>query len=485
MPYTNYHPVYLALEGRRVLIVGGGAIAIEKLNSLLASGANITVVAPEVADEINQWNEAGSLTWIEREFEPTDIDEAFVVIAATDDPELNAWIYALGDEQLKLTNSVDDPDHCNFIMAAIAKSGPMQVAISSAGCSPALAQRIRNRIEREILTEDIGQLAEYLGNRRPEVKSTLPNYKARKAFWEQVIDSKIPHVLATCGTESADELFRVMLRRAAFAASEPSSIDPKKVYLVGAGPGDPGLITVRAVEILRNADVVLYDRLVNPILLGYAPPSATCIYVGKERGTPGQSRQDGIHSQLIRFARQGKLVVRLKGGDPFVFGRGGEEALALAEAGIDFEVVPGVSSAVAAAASAHIPVTHRGVSTGFAVFAGQEADDGSGSGISWKAAALMPTAVFLMGVERLPLIVSRLIEEGRDPSTPIAIISNGTLSNQRVVTGTLETIVPLAVGVMPPAAIIVGEVVRIREQLEVFVSANLTQEASIALGSSK
>jgi len=465
MPYQNYHPVYLHLEGRPVLIVGGGAVAIEKLNSLIPSGGRITVVSPEVQDEIQRWHDDGSILWIKREFQPADIDHAFMVIAATADPKLNATVYDLGNRALKLTNSVDDPEHCNFIMAAIAKSGPMQVAISSAGCSPALAQRVRNRIESEILTENVGALAEYLGSRRPEVKQILPSYKARQAFWEQVLDSKVPHILATQGVEAADEQFRSMLRRAVMTATEPSSVDPLKVYLVGAGPGDPGLITVRAVEVLRRADVVLYDRLVNPILLGYAPPSAECIYVGKEKGMRGQSRQEAINAQLIHHARRGKLVVRLKGGDPFVFGRGGEEALALAEAGVAFEIVPGISSSIAAASAANIPVTHRGVSAGFAVFAGQEAEDSKGDRIPWKAAAHIPTAVFLMGVERLPLIVSKLLEEGRDPSTPVAIVSNGTLPTQNVVVGTLTTIVELAVGVHPPAAIVVGEVVRVREQL--------------------
>jgi len=479
MPYTNYHPVYLHLQDRRVLIVGGGAVAIEKLNSLIPSGARITVVSPEIQEEIQAWVHGGIIQWIPREFHPADIDHAFMVIAATDNPELNHWVYELGNKALKLTNSVDDPINCNFIMAAIAKSGPMQVAISSAGCSPALAQRVRNRIVNEILTENVGALAEYLGNRRPEVKKILPNYKARQAFWEQVIDSKVPHLLATEGEEAADKQFQAMLRRAVVASSEPSSVDPLKVYLVGAGPGDPGLITVRAVEILRKADVVLYDRLVNPILLGYAPPSAECVYVGKDRGTPGRGRQQHIHDELIRYARKGKLVVRLKGGDPFVFGRGGEEALALAQAGIDFEVVPGISSAIAAAEAAHIPVTHRGIAAGFAVFAGQEAEDSNGDRIPWKAAANIPTAVFLMGVDRLPLIVSRLIAEGRDPNTPIGIISNGTLPQQQVVTGTLENIVVRSAGVVSPAAIVVGDVVLIREQLEALAMLKPTAQESV------
>ena len=477
MPYAVYHPVYLHLQDRQVLIVGGGSVAIEKLNSLIPSGARITVVSPQIQDEIQAWVDDGSIQWIPREFHPADIDHAFMVIAATDDPKLNGWVYELGNKALKLTNSVDDPINCNFIMAAIAKSGPMQVAISSAGCSPALAQRVRNRIVSEILTENVGALAEYLGNRRPEVKKILPNYKARQAFWEQVIDSKVPHLLATEGEEFADIQFQAMLRRAAVAASEPSSVDPLKVYIIGAGPGDPGLITVRAVEILRKADVVLYDRLVNPILLGYAPPSAECIYVGKDRGTPGRGRQKHIHDELIRYASKGKLVVRLKGGDPFVFGRGGEEALALAEAGIGFEVVPGISSAIAAAEAAHIPVTHRGISAGFAVFAGQEAEDSNGDRIPWKAAANIPTAVFLMGVERLPLIVTRLVDEGKDPSTPIAIISNGTLPHQQLVVGTLSNIVERAHGVVSPAAIVVGEVVKIREQLGAFATMQTPHQA--------
>ena len=404
-----------------------------------------------------------------------------MIIAATSNPDVNAWVYQLGNQALKLTNSVDDPVNCNFIMAAIAKSGPMQVAISSAGCSPALAQRVRSRIESEILTENVGVLAEYLGARRPDVKHTLPNYKARQAFWEQVIDSNVPHLLASQGEQAADSLFHSLLRRAVMAANEPPSVDPLKVYLVGAGPGDPGLITVRAVEILRKADVVLYDRLVNPLLLAYAPPAAECVYVGKEVGARGKVRQDDIHRQLIQYAQSGKIVVRLKGGDPFVFGRGGEEALALAEAGISFEVVPGISSSIAAAAAANIPVTHRGLSTAFAVFAGQEAEDSTGERMAWKAAAAIPTAVFLMGVERLPTIVAKLIEHGRDPETPIAIVSNGTLPTQRVVVGTLSTIVNLATGVHPPAAIVVGEVVRVREQLEAFCSIDRTlRERAIA-----
>jgi len=237
------------------------------------------------------------------------------------------------------------------------------------------------------------------------------------------------------------------------------------VFLVGAGPGDSGLITVRGVEALQKADIVLYDRLVNPALLAYAPHGAVCEYVGKDLGEPSAPRQDQIHRLLIQHARDGKTVVRLKGGDPFVFGRGGEEAVALSEAGIPFTVVPGISSSIAAPAYAGIPVTHRGVAAAFAVFAGHEGENGGLEESHWQAAALIPTAVFLMGVERLAVIADNLIRLGRDPETPVAVISQGTLPDQKVVTGTLATIAQDAAEIRPPAAIVVGDCVGVRDKI--------------------
>ncbi len=469
MPYTTYHPVYLNLNGKAVLIVGGGNVAMEKLESLMDSGPRITVVSPEVTEQIKAWHEEGALVWIQKRFEPSDASPFFVVIAATDDPEVNALVFRTGNDLLRLTNSVDDPINCNFIMAARTVRGPMQVAISSAGASPALAQRVRNRIATEILTEDLGTLAEFLGDRRLVIKHALGGYKVRQAFWERVIDSDLPQILRSQG-EAAAELRLQGLLHEAKTIQDQGGHEVGKVYLVGAGPGDPALITIRATQVLAQADVILYDRLVNPVLLNYAKPSAEKIYAGKDRGAPGMPRQISIHEKLIAFARQGKTVVRLKGGDPFVFGRGGEEALALKEAGIPWEVVPGVSSAIAAPAYASIPVSHRKIAPAFGVFAGQEADDAQGDGIPWQAAALMPTAIFLMGVERLPTIVEKLISHGRSPETPIAAVSNGTLPHQKVVTGTLANIAERAKGLEAPAAIVVGEVVAISEQLNEIVA---------------
>ncbi len=243
------------------------------------------------------------------------------------------------------------------------------------------------------------------------------------------------------------------------------TITTGKVFLVGAGPGDPELITLKGVNALRQADVVMYDRLAHPDLLNHAPAQAARVYVGKLPGKGGTPKQDLINKMLIEFAQQGKTVVRLKGGDPFVFGRGGEEAIVLNEAGIPFEVIPGISSAIAVAAAALIPVTHRHVATAFAVFAGHEASDANASGTDWQLAARIPTAVFLMGVERLPIIVRELIAHGRKTDTPVAVIEQGSLPEQRVIVGTLGDIVTKAVGVQPPATVVVGEVVRLREKM--------------------
>jgi uroporphyrin-III C-methyltransferase len=237
------------------------------------------------------------------------------------------------------------------------------------------------------------------------------------------------------------------------------------VFLVGAGPGDPDLITVKGLRALGQADVVLYDRLAHPALLEHVPAGAELIDVGKKPRAECQPKQEYINALLVDRGRKGHTVVRLKGGDPFVFGRGGEEALALHEAGIPFEVVPGISSSIAAPAAANIPVTHRGVATGFAVFSGHQAEGKADDGVAWEAAAAIPTAVFLMGVERLPHIVQNLLAHGRSPDTPAAIVSRGTHHDQVVVTGTLATLVERAQGVESPATIVVGDVVQVADLL--------------------
>lgn len=508
MPYIHYHPVYLDLKGRHILIVGAGNVAHEKLVSLCGSGAKITLIAPEIRHkDIARWVGEGNLEYIQRPFDASDVDGHYMIIAATDDPEVNALVFRTGDALQRLTNSVDDPVNCNFIMSAITRRGPMQVAVSSAGCSPALAQRVRNRVMNEILTEEMGQLAEFLGDRRGVVKERLNGYKKKQAFWEYVIDSNVPTLLQWEGVEAANRRFMELLERATTASgnspliSKPTRLqalwngikrrfgmveeeapvrpalsrvpnipvrEPGKVFLVGAGPGDPDLITLKGMRALQNADVVLYDRLAHPKLMDHAPATAERIYVGKEVGNEGKGRQRWINEQMLNHALLGKTVVRLKGGDPFVFGRGGEEMIALRNAGVPYEVIPGISSSVAGPAAAGIPVTHRGIATAFGVFAGHES--GNKEDLPWVAAAQLPTSVFLMGVERLPLITRRLIEAGRNPETPVAVVSKATLPDQKIVMGTLRNIAERADGVTSPAIIVVGEVVTLSEEFMPLIS---------------
>ena len=254
-----------------------------------------------------------------------------------------------------------------------------------------------------------------------------------------------------------------------------------KVFLVGAGPGDPQLITLRGLNALKQADVILYDRLVHPDLLHHTRPQAERVNVGKQSGNPGTTRQAYINQLMIDYACEGKIVVRLKGGDPFVFGRGGEEALALSASGIDFEIVPGVSAAIAVPEAASIPVTHRGTAAAFAVFTGHDAADAVSAGIDWEVAARIPTAVFLMGVERLPEIVNELIAHGRNITTPVAVIEQGTLAEQQVFTGTLRDIVMRAQEARAPATIVVGDVVHIRGVIHTNMARHAVQSVSLEL----
>jgi uroporphyrin-III C-methyltransferase/precorrin-2 dehydrogenase/sirohydrochlorin ferrochelatase len=407
-----------------------------------------------------EWHTLGRLAYQNDVFDEAMAEDYFMVIAATNDPEVNARVFQAGDRLNRLSNSVDDPDNCNFIMAAITRQGPMQAAVSSAGCSPALAQRLRTKIAKDLLTPELGELADFLGSWRPRIKQDLSGYKVKQSFWESVIDSEIPKILKSQGKMEADIAMEAHLLR--FADGTASSRG--KVTLVGAGPGDPDLLTIKGLKALEKADVILYDRLINPEILKRANAKALLIDVGKARGECGRPRQELIHALMIEHANRGSNVVRLKGGDPFVFGRGGEELAALREARVPYEVIPGISSAIAAAAAAEIPVTHRGVATGFAVFTAQGASSDLEETIPWESVKNMPTLVLLMGVEKLPEIVARLRSIGHSEDLPIAVISHATLPSQRIAIGNLANIVAVGGTLPSPATIVVGEVVRSGEK---------------------
>jgi len=355
-----------------------------------------------------------------------------------------------------LLNTVDDLDHCSFIAPAIHREGNITVAVSTSGKSPALAARLRQRVARLIGPAE-ARLCELLGELRPELAARVSDPHARTALWYRIVDSDVIEFVRRGDMEEAreriDELVDELVRTGT-------------VYLVGAGPGDPGLITAKGLEILRSADVVVYDRLVAPSLLAEAPPGAERVFVGKRpHGGGADLAQDEINALLVERARRGLTVVRLKGGDPFVFGRGAEECEALRAAGVPFRVVPGVTSAIAVPAAAGIPVTHRRLASAFAVVTGHECE--GVSNLDWESLARVPTLVVLMGLSALPEITARLLAHGADPDTPAAAIASGTLPTQRVVVATLATLAERVAedGLEAPVTVVIGEVVQVRELL--------------------
>jgi uroporphyrin-III C-methyltransferase/precorrin-2 dehydrogenase/sirohydrochlorin ferrochelatase len=469
----RYYPVLLDLAGRHCVVVGGGAIAEGKVAPLVAAGARVTVIAPALGTGLAAQHRAGRFAHVAREYARGDLAGAFLVIGATDDPDVNHAVHAEATDLGALINVVDDVPYCQFILPSILRRGDLTVAVSSAGHAPALAVRIRERLERE-LGDEYGRFLELAAELRGPLARAVPDFQQRKAIWYRLVDSDVLALLRAGQERRArariGEITGIAAsggpedERAAGAWSDGVGDMTGTVCLVGAGPGDPKLITARGLELLRRADIVMYDRLVSPTLLEEAPADAERVYVGKAPGGHCVP-QEGINDLLVHEAQLGKTVVRLKGGDPFVFGRGAEEALACVEAGVPVEVVPGVSSVLGATASARIPVTAREHAGGFAVITAHRAAEDDGH--DWSALARMDTLVVLMGVERLPHVVERLRVNGRAPDTPVAIVEDGTLPTERVIEGTLADVVERAraAGVRPPALMVVGDVVRLRDVL--------------------
>ena len=487
----TFYPVFLDLRGRRAVVIGGGAVAEQKVLGLLSAGAHVTVVSPETTPRLAELAAAGGIDLRRRVYRTGDLAGAWVAIAGTDDRAANAQVWAEAEREGVLLNAVDDIDHCSFIAPAIHREGDITVAVSTSGKSPALAARLRQRVARLVGPAE-ARLCDLLGELRPGLAARVPDTRARTILWYRIVDSDVIEFVRRGDMDGAreriDELVsevgplesrlkprlgsareraqHLPLQRQGRAASSLADEETGIVYLVGAGPGDPGLITAKGLEILRSGDVVVYDRLVAPSLLAEAPPGAERVFVGKRPHSSGADlAQSEINALLVERARRGLTVVRLKGGDPFVFGRGAEECEALRAAGVPFRVVPGVTSAIAVPAAAGIPVTHRRLASAFAVVTGHECE--GVSNLDWEALARVPTLVVLMGLSALPEITARLLEHGADPDTPAALIASGTLPTQRTVVGTLATLAARVAeeGLEPPATVVVGEVVRVREVL--------------------
>ncbi len=470
----NDHTPYMValdLAGRRCVVVGGGAVAERKVRGLFASGAAVVIVAPTLTDALHVLATAGELTAIRRPYRSGDLDGAALVIAATDRREVNAQVAADARAANIPVNVADNPADGTFALPAIARRGSVTVAISTAGGSPLMAALARDRIA-AALSDRFVALLDGIAEMRRELRGrgvSIPPH-----IWHAAVTPAVLAIAEAGDVVGAVACVGESLTGAGIAPPEPhkslarndgQEVATGFVSLVGAGPGDPGLLTVRGRERLQAADVVIYDRLLDPHLLDLAPPDAERIYVGKGP-THHAHEQPDINALLVAHGQAGRRVVRLKGGDPFVFGRGGEEADALAAAGIPFEIVPGISSAIAVPAYAGIPVTHRHVSTSFTVLTGHDTT----AHADWAALARGGTLVFLMGVGSLPIIAEKLVGAGLAPDTPAAAIEWGTWERQRVVTGTvsdLHTLI-IAAGIGAPATVVIGEVVRLRERLRWF-----------------
>jgi uroporphyrin-III C-methyltransferase/precorrin-2 dehydrogenase/sirohydrochlorin ferrochelatase len=458
----DYLPVFLKVQGRPCLLVGGGKVAARKATMLLRAGAMVTIVAPGCCTELRDRAQRGEVTLIERAFEPADIDNAVLVIAATDDEAVNRKVFELASLQRIPVNVVDNPALCSFIMPSIIDRSPVQVAVSTGGASPVLARLLRARLE-SFIPSAYGRLARLVDEYRLRVKQRFTDPGQRRYFWESVLQGRIAELLFAGQEERA----RTALEEA-IADTTTSYASGGEVYLVGAGPGDPDLVTFRALRLMQQADVVVYDRLVSRPVLDMVRKDADMIYAGKERDKHTLS-QESINQLLVRLAREGKRVLRLKGGDPFIFGRGGEEIETLAQEGIPFQVVPGITAASGCASYAGIPLTHRDYAQSCTFVTGH-LKDGSVD-LDWeKLAKPAQTIVFYMGMHSLPVISRQLITHGLASDTPVALVQQGTTPDQRVYIETLASLPTLAerYQVKPPTIIIVGAVVELHKKLNWF-----------------
>lgn len=458
----DYLPIFLDIKHQSCLVVGAGEVAVRKCAMLRSAGASVTVVAPKACSEIIELRDQRTIQYHQKSFSASDLEGHRLVIAATNDRELNRVVRRHAEERNMLINVVDQPSLCNFVMPSIVDRSPLVVAISSGGAAPVLARLVRARLE-TLIPASFGRLAALAGRFRQKVKEHFNSVEDRRAFWEKVLQGPVAEMVFA-GQEGAAQ-------RALEHAIERESEAPQargEVYLVGGGPGDPDLLTFRALRLMQQADVVIYDRLVAPAVLELTRRDAQRIYVGKERANHVMPQED-INELLTRLAREGKRVLRLKGGDPFIFGRGGEEIDTLAAQGIPFQVVPGITAASGCAAYAGIPLTHRDFAQS-CIFVTGHLKDGT-MNLNWPVLAQpRQTLVFYMGLRGLPIICQQLARHGLPESTPAALIQQGTTPRQKVWIGTLKTLPTLIETAMPkpPTLLIVGEIVKLHEKLEWF-----------------
>lgn len=451
-------PISLKLQKQPCLIVGGGHIAYRKAVLLAKAGAVINVIAPAIEADLLELVHQTQGQYTQSVFETTfSIQHYRLVIAATNDAQVNRHVFECCEAKNVLVNSVDDPPHCRFMVPAIIDRSPLVISVASNGTSPVLSRQIRTQLETTV-PHGMGKLAEFSGKWRPEVKAKIIHPDERRIFWENLYASPLKEQVFNDNITAADQL----IEQALIEWTQPKG----EVYLVGAGPGDPELLTIKALRLMQQADVIIYDRLVSAPIMDLCRRDAEKIYVGKARSNHAVP-QEGINALLIQYAKQGKRVCRLKGGDPFIFGRGGEEIQELYQAGVTFQVVPGITAASGCSAYAGIPLTHRDYAQSVRFLTGH-LKEGSPE-LPWSELVYEhQTLVLYMGLVGLEKICAQLIAHGQRPDMPVALISKGTTPEQKVVVGTLVDIVDQVAEheIQAPTLTIIGEVVRLREQLQ-------------------
>lgn len=473
--HMDYLPIFLTIQGKPCLVVGGGEIATRKVNTLLKAGGNVTVMSLELTEELRAFVEAGRIDWLTEPFDSESIGTYSLVVAATSDTALNEKISEAIRSKHGLINVVDNPKYCNFIFPAIVDRTPLVLAISSGGAAPVLVRQIRTRLE-ALIPCGYGRLAQWAKRWRQRVRQTLSEPSQRRKLWEALFDDRM---LVECVLQNRIEEANAHLEKHLDATIS----SPKKgiVFLVGAGPGDPDLLTLRALRLIQEADVVVYDRLVSKEIIALIRQDAEKIHVGKQSRSHTLPQRD-INQLLATLARQGKRVVRLKGGDPLLFGRGGEEIETLAAEEIPFQIVPGITAAFGCAAYAGIPLTHRDYAQSCTFLTGHLQENRL-LNPDWKQwVRPNQTLIFYMSLQSLSELCTGLIEHGCPDDWPAALIQQGTTPQQKVLTGTLSTLPDIVScsEVKAPTLLIVGKVVELRQKLDWFRPGPVEQDTSLS-----
>lgn len=459
---VDFLPIFMNVQGENCLVIGGGKIASRKVYMLLRAGASVSVVSPKLCQDLTIRKNEGEIAHIDRKFEEHDLEGCKIVIAATDINTVNSNVSELAKAKGIPVNVVDSPDLCSFIVPSIIDRNPVQIAISTGGASPVLARLLRSRLE-TFIPSSYGRLATLLESFREKVKVKFSNTDDIRTFWEGIVEGPVADNLVA----GKDKLAKELLETAVENAEAPA--ERGEVYLVGAGPGDPDLLTFRALRLMQQSDVVVYDRLVSQGILDLVRRDAEMIYAGKERNKHTLP-QENINALLVRLAKEGKKVLRLKGGDPFIFGRGGEEIETLTDENVSFQVVPGITAAAGCSSYAGIPLTHRDYVQS-CMFVTGHLKDGT-TDLNWDAVAQPnQTVVFYMGLQTVKELCKELVAHGLPSTTPAALVEKGTTQNQRVHIGDLTTLHEIVEknNVKAPTLIIVGEVVKLHDKLNWFV----------------